>query len=191
MHAVFGAHPHQKFAIAAKFFGPQRGLAIKIADIAKHLAPLAGQQIDHMHPFGLPFQQGSGWAEKVDMRVRRDPALLAPMQHLFQFKNNLLGGGRDRKPGANGGHLVALADLNIDLAQRQIGHTFAVDIGILVQPVDKLAIVVFKPIAIDPPMIAAWGQIFALHAMKVNAHRHRLTDWPDQPPGWCTGRWAG
>ena len=82
LHAIFSAHAHQKFAVAAKIACAKGGAPIKISDVAKHLAPLAGEQIDNIDPFRLPFQQRGRRAEKVDMGIGCHPTLLAPVQNL-------------------------------------------------------------------------------------------------------------
>ena len=54
---LYLVHP-EKFAIAAKVTCANRGLAIKVGNIAIHFAPLTCQQIDDIDPLGFSFEQG-------------------------------------------------------------------------------------------------------------------------------------
>ena len=77
--------------------------AVEVADVGEHLAPLAGQQVDHVHALGLALEQRRLRAEEVDMGVGRHPAALAPAEHPLQLERQRLGLGVDvtaRRSGA-------------------------------------------------------------------------------------------
>ena len=67
----------------------------------------------------------------MDVRVGRDPAALAPAQHALERERQLLRLGADFDGAAQRRDLVAAADLDVDRAERQVDHAFAVDIGVL------------------------------------------------------------
>ena len=88
--AVLGADAHQVLAVAAGLARAPGGLAVEVADVGHQLAPLAGQQVDHVDALGRAFQQGRHGREEVHVRVGGDPALLAPGQHLLDLDDDLL-----------------------------------------------------------------------------------------------------
>lgn len=79
LHAVFCADAHQELAIAAEVFCAKGAAPVEVADIAEHLAPLAGQQVDDIDALSRAFQPGCLWAEEMHMRIGRNPAALAPI----------------------------------------------------------------------------------------------------------------
>src|SRR5688500_10556276 len=91
LHPVLGPDPDQKLAISSKFPGAKSGPAVKIADIAEHFAPLAGQQIDDIDAFSRTFQQGGLGAEEMNVGIGGDPALFAPTEDFIDFKGDLFG----------------------------------------------------------------------------------------------------
>lgn len=154
LHSGFGADVHQKLAVTAKVFRAQRCYAIKVGDITKHLTPLAGQQVNDVDPFRLPFQQRGGGAEKVNVGIRRHPALGAPVQDAFQCQRYRLCFRRNCQDRTQRLNLTTLGHLDKHFAQRQVDLTLTVNIGILVMLVDKFPIVIFKPIGVDLAVVA-------------------------------------
>ena len=132
LHPVLGADPHQELAVAAEVARAEGGAAVEVADVAEHLAPLAGQQVDDVDPLRRSLQQGDLRAEEVDVGVGGDPAALAPGQRPLQLEGELLRLRRDLDGRADRGDLVAAADLDGDAAQRQIDDALAGDVAVLV-----------------------------------------------------------
>ena len=189
-HSIFRTDPHQEITITAKFFRAEGGTAVKIPHIAKHLTPLAGQQIDNINPFSLPFQQSRLRTEKVDVGIGRDPALFAPVQHPFQLKSDFLGLRGYDKLRAQRLYFIASRNLHKNVAMRQVNHTFAGNIAVLVTAVDELSIVVFKPTGVYLTMIPFGRQIFTSGTMQVQAHGNRRVAAPfdDVQPHWMNSR---
>ena len=111
---------------------PKRGAAVEVADVAEHLAPLAGQQVDDVDPLRRSLQQRHLRAEEVDVGIGGDPAALAPGQRPLQLEGQLVRLRRDLDGGADRGDLVAAADLDGDAAERQIDDALAGDVAVLV-----------------------------------------------------------
>ena len=109
LHPVLGADPHQELAVAAEVARAEGGAPVEVADVAEHLAPLAGQQVDDVDPLRLSLQQRHLRAEEVDVGIGGDPAALAPRQRPLQLEGELLrlrrdldqscGSGRSRSRG--------------------------------------------------------------------------------------------
>ena len=143
LHAVLGADADQELAGAAEVARAQRGGAVEVADVAEHLTPLAGQQVDDVDALGRPLQERGLRAQEVHVGVGGDPASLAPAQHPVELERQLVGVRARRSPACAGGlHFVAAGDLHVDVAERQVGHALARDVGVLVGAVDELAVVV-------------------------------------------------
>ena len=75
MLAVLGAHPHGGFAV----FRCERALP-EVADVGEQVAPLCGQQVDVVQPFGLAFEHGRRWRKKMHVHVGRHPTFRAQIE---------------------------------------------------------------------------------------------------------------
>ncbi|OQA39601.1 MAG: hypothetical protein BWY52_03098 [Chloroflexi bacterium ADurb.Bin325] len=108
------------------------------------------------------------------MRVRGDPALLAPRQHLLDLDDDLARLRRDLYHLADRAHLEALADLHVDRADGQAQGRLAVDVGGRVQPlVGEVDGVVLEPGRVDDAVAILGREILAGRAVDVQLDRDR------------------
>jgi len=162
MLAVLGAHAHQVLAVAAG-----------LAHIGHQLAPLAGQQVHHVHALGRALQQGGHWREKVHVRIRGNPAALTPGQHALQFQSDLFRICPDLDHPPQGTNLEPTGDLQIRAPERQVQHRLPGYIGaIVLAAVDKVHRIVLEPAHIGYAVPVYRRQILSRAAMHVEFDRH-------------------
>ena len=88
LHAIFSAHAHQKFAIAAKIVQPRvvrPSKSVTLLNISPHWLR---EQIDNINPFRLSFQQRgrraeSGHGYRLSLQPFRASAKPFPIQGEF------------------------------------------------------------------------------------------------------------
>src|SRR5215212_8415966 len=174
LHPVLGTDPHKEFAVAPKVAGAERGAPVEVADVAEHLAPLAGQQIDDVNPLRRSLQQGHLWTEEVDVGIGGDPAALAPGRHALQLERELVRLRRDLDGGADRDDLIAAADLDSDTAGGEIDNALAGDVTVLIAAIDELGVVILEPVRIHFAMVTARRQVLAGLAVQVESGSYRL-----------------
>ena len=186
---VLRSHAHQVFAIATGLRGAPRGPAIEIADVGHQLAPLAGQQVDDIHALCGPLQQGRSGRKKMHVRVGRDPALLAPGQHLFNFDGDLPRVGGHVEYLAYRPDLKTFGDFDVHLAQRQIDGRLPGNVGAEVRAdwlgervqaqsrqveMDKVGAIVLEPGRVGDAVAIDRRQILPRLTVNVQLDRYRL-----------------
>ena len=161
-------------------------LAVEIAHVGHQLAPLAGQQVDHVDPFGRP-------SSMADMGERKWTCVSAVTQPCSRQGSTFsismttscgLGGHLDHLP--HRPDLEPFGDLEVHLAQRQLELRLAGDVGAGMSPgpvgpianVGKVHAVVLEPGRVEDAMAVHRGQVLAPLAVDVQLDRDRLTLLP-------------
>ena len=162
----------------------------EIADVGHQFAPLGGEQVDHVNPFGLAFQQGGYGRKKVDVGIGCDPTPHPPGEHPLQFDDDLLGVGVDLDGLADWLDLESFGDFYVHLSQGQAQVGLPVDVGAKVGLVDEIGAIVLEPGSVGEPVPVDRGQVFAMRAVDVEFDRDRpAAGLFDDPQLHRPGRW--
>ena len=101
-----------------------------VAHVGEEAAPLGGQQVDDVDALGLALEPRRVRADEVHVRVGRHPARAAPVERAVDLQRQLLLAGPDRHLRAHGRVLEALADLDVEVAHRQLRGELALHVGV-------------------------------------------------------------